>query len=236
MNNFLINILILFTLFSCKDNKNSEVKDAPHVEVAEKVIQTKKESIKDGFLFIDISNIYHNGGQVIILNQDKKPTIYIKDKLVSIDNGNFDIIEEEHLYKEKIKVESLFPEYGLFIIKSKSASEGFYEIQINNKNYFINSNEYENLVSFKSDEQYILDAYPSPTKESPLRVSPDENSEIISNYENYTYTSVEIKGDWLKIKDDKDCYSGEASSEKDIIGWVRWKKDGEIIISINHIC
>jgi hypothetical protein len=34
----------------------------------------------------------------------------------------------------------------------------------------------------------------------------------------------------------KDCYSGEAPSEKDIVGWVRWKKDGVIILDIRHAC
>ena len=236
MYKFLINILILFTLLSCNNNNKRVVNDTPQMKVDEKVKEVKKDDIREGFLFIDVSYIYHNGGQVNILNQNKKPTISIIDKLISINNESFDVIEDEHLYKEKIKVESFFPEYGLFIIKSKSASSGFYEVQINNKNYFIKSNEYGDLVSFKLDKQYVLNAYPNPTKENPLRVNPDESSDIISNYEDYTFVSVEIKGDWLKVRDDKDCYPGETPSEKDITGWVRWKKDGKIIIDIRHIC
>ncbi len=232
MNSLFIKVLILLSIFNCNDRSSKTVEST--VEIDETVKQ--EEATEKGFLFIKISKIYHRGGQIVVLDGEKKSKITFKDKIVTINDNDYDIINEEHLYKNFIEVESFFPEYGLFILKANKQTDGFYEIQINNENGFIDGNKYSDILIFKKQEQFVLDGYPYLTKKTPLRKNPDDNAEIIPNYFDYTYLSVEIKGDWLKVKDDKDCYPGEEPSEKDIIGWVRWKKESEIIIDIRHKC
>ena len=112
----------------------------------------------------------------------------------------------------------------------------FYEVLINNEKYFINGKKYKDLILFKTEEQFVLDAYPNLTEKTPLRATPNDSAEIIKGYAELSYVSVEIKGDWLKIKDDKDCYSGPFPSKTDIIGWVKWRENGRIILDIRHRC
>lgn len=223
MSSLFIKILVFISLFNCNnksyDNRNSINK-----------------GVEKGFLFVKISKIYHTGGELEILDRNKKVKFSFKNKKVFLDSKNFEIMNEEHLYRGFIKVESFYPEYSLFILESTSEKNGFYQVKINGEIHFIDSKKYQDLLSFKTQKEYVLDSYPHPDNINPLRVTPHENAQIVEDFTNYVYLSVEIKGDWLKVKDDKECYIGTESSKEDIIGWVRWRKDGKIILDIRHNC
>jgi hypothetical protein len=45
-----------------------------------------------------------------------------------------------------------------------------------------------------------------------------------------------LNGDWLKVRDNKDCYAGIAPSEKDIYGWIRWRNGDGLILKVAHSC
>lgn len=240
MTSFYIKMFIVFSLISCKKNNSKVEKDIivnnNRKEEAIPNAIKKVDSIEKGYLFVDISDIYHNGGNLLISKEDGQALIIFKDKSVTIGKDTFDIIEDEVKYNESIKIESFFPEYGLFILRAIKDDNGVYKVIINESEALINGKIYGKVLKFKTTEQYVLDAYPNPTKSNPLRASPNERSEIIVGFESHSYISVEVKGDWLKIKDDKECYSGEHPSEENIIGWVRWKKEEEIILDVRHIC
>lgn len=193
-------------------------------------------TIEEGYLFVDFTSIYYKGNEFTIFNEQNLPIMSFKNKDVIIGNKTYDIINEEHLYRNLVNVIAYYPENGLFILKASKLEDGNYEVNINDSKGTINASKYNDLLTFKTAEKYVLDGYPNPTKENPLRVEPDDTSSIVTNYEENTYISIEVKGDWLKVKDDKNCYPGEKPSEKDIVGWLRWKKDGKIIIDIRHIC
>ena len=223
MSSLFIKILVFISLFNCSNQGNFEKK-------------TTNQEVKKGFLFVEISEIYFRGKKLDILDKNKKVKITFKDKYVVLNCKNFEIINQEYLYRDSIQVESFDPDYSLFILESISEKNGFYEVKINDEIHFIDSKKYKDLLSFKTQKQYVLDSYPHPDKINPLRVSPNENAEIVEDFTNHLYLSVEIKGDWLKVKDDKECYIGPYPSKTDIIGWVRWRKDGKIILDIRHIC
>lgn len=223
MSSLFIKILVFISLFNCSNQGNFEKK-------------TTNQEVKKGFLFVEISEIYFRGKKLDILDKNKKVKITFKDKYVFLNGKNFEIINQEYLYRDSIQVESFDPDYSLFILESISEKNGFYEVKINDEIHFIDSKKYKDLLSFKTQKQYVLDSYPHPDKINPLRVSPNENAEIVEDFTNHLYLSVEIKGDWLKVKDDKECYIGPYPSKTDIIGWVRWRKDGKIILDIRHIC
>ncbi len=215
MNTFLIKLLIFFTINGCTDNHKAN---------------------HEGYLFVDIASIYYNDNKLTILDKGETPLVSFENKTITIDNNKYDIIEDEYLYRDLFKVESYYPEYNLFILKAERLDNGYYIVSLNKTKGFIDANMYKDILTFKTPKEYILDSYPNPTEDNPLRDNPSDTSNIISNYEDYTYISVEIVGDWLKVKDDKECYLGENPSDKDIIGWIRWKKNDEIIIDIRHIC
>jgi len=233
----LIRIFIVLSIISCKDSKQKNltnrfiIEQDGNVDIVEAKHTSRQEQ---GYLFIDISKIYHYGGQFLITDELGNALILFKDKNVTIGQNTYDILKEEQKYSQSIVVESYFPEYGLFIMKATKVEEGVYEAYYNGEKVIIN--ESGNHLKFKITENYILESYPNPSETNPLRSAPDDNSEIVKGFENHTYVSLEIMGDWLKIIDDKDCYLGERPLESDIIGWVRWKKEGKLILDIRHIC
>lgn len=190
----------------------------------------------DGFVFIDISKIYHHGGEVIIFGSKKDTIVHIKDKTIKINGIIYQTIEQDYLLKSQINVNSFDPENGLFGLESCGFKNNFHKIRINKRIGLINSEIFGAYAEFKDFKRYIMDTYPIPTKQNPLRTGPSEKDSIIYDFDKWTYLSVEIIGDWLRVIDDKDCYSGVAPSEKEIIGWIRWRKNGIFILKVAYTC
>lgn len=225
MRNTIIILLITVSLFQCfayqgqicKINKKRDVNNA------------------EGFLFIDISKIYHHGGKVTIYNESWDTILFIVDKNVRVNGVYYDLIEEDYLCKRMVNAESFDPEYGLFVLKCfGEKADGFYKVSINGKVGLILNDT--NYIDFKDFNRYILETYPIPTVENPLRTSPNDNAQIINDFEKWTFLPLKIVGDWVQVIDDKNCYKGEAPSPIKIIGWIRWKKNGEFILKVAYNC
>lgn len=189
-----------------------------------------------GYIFINTSEIYFRGGEFWIQNDDGDTLLHIKDKSITLGNQTFDLIEEDYLYRSMIDVRSFDPEYGLFVLEVVAFNKGLYEVVINGKSEFIDSSLFGDLVSFKVLAQYVVENYPIPTSQNPLRFEPSNSSDKIPNFENLTFVPIEIVGEWLKVKDDKECYKGSIPSKDDIEGWIRWKEDGEFILKVAYSC
>jgi len=243
-------VVIILAFFSCKGNEANKDSALEFESTKDTIIAIEEEKIKsleidtimeepeEGFLFIDIGDIYYQGKELAILGKEQDTIAFFKGNNVYIEGNVYDIIEQEHLYKEKIAVKSYDPEYGLFILKCNGLdNNGSYKVLVNGSENFIKKSLSSEILDYKGYERYVIEGRPYlfRNKKTPLRMLPNEDAEIIEGYENFLYVPLEIKGDWLKVKDDKDCYVDEPS-EKDIIGWVRWRKDGEIIIDIRHLC
>ncbi len=238
MTSFFIKTFLVLSLISCADRNKSTADSVD--KTIDKTSETSKEeplqSNNEGYLFVEISKIYNSEGEFTVMKDNGNPMFYFKGKNIFIADNEYDIINDEHAYKKLINVEAYFPENDLFILKANKTENSSYEVTINDGKGKVDGEKYSAIIKFKTQQEYVLEGYPNPTKDNPLRVSPNDSSDIVSGYEDHTYISVEIEGDWLKVKDDKECYSGEEPSKDDIIGWIRWKKDGKVIIDIRHIC
>ena len=236
---------LILTIYGCNNDNNVS---ADNRIVSQKPISidsrnTIKQSAnrsaqsKEGFLHIDLASIYHNGKSLVILNKAGDTVYYFKEKRVIINGKPYEIIDDEHLYKHLLSTDHYDAEYGLFIMKAKDLNDKFYLVKINGKTYLIDK-RYKDILEFKTPEQYVMAGSPYLYKrpQNPLRKAPNDSAEIIKDYMKYTYVPIEIKGDWLKVKDDKECVPGEGPSQKDIIGWVRWRKNGKIILDIRFGC
>lgn len=196
----------------------------------------KLENSQIGFVFINLSRINYHGGAVSILDIDKDTLLYLKNQIISINGTKYKIYEEEYLYKKLLNAVIFEPEYGLFIFKCYEITNKYYKVELNGKIALISNRPMNKCIQFKNFEQYIMDAYPIPSQQNPLRTNPDESEGIVDGFEKWSYLPVKIDGDWVKIVDDKDCYSGEAPSSVDIVGWIRWRKDGKFILKVAHTC
>jgi hypothetical protein len=224
MKKIALPIIILAILYQCSVSQGNSANTKPK-EVTNKL---------QGFVFIEISKIYQHQGKVTVFSKDKDTILYIENKNIHIKKSVYEIVEEEYLYKKSINIELLNPEYGLFILKCFGTSGDFYKVEINGQiGLIINDKDY---VEFKDFNKYIMDTYPIPTEFNPIRIEPNENSKLIQDFDKWTFLPIEIKGDWLKVIDNKKCYKGVAPSPNDIKGWIRWKKNGEFILKVAHTC
>lgn len=188
-----------------------------------------------GFIFIDVAKVYYQGGDVVIYSQEGNADtlFHLQNKMVKFRGDFYDFIEDDYKYKNDIHVESFFPENGLFILKCLKESDTRYLIEFNGR---IGSVGKSDLIEFKTLERYVLDTSPIPTESNPVRMAPAESATFLEEQSSLTFVAVEIKGDWLKVRDDKDCYPGEFPSEKDFTGWIRWRKNGDFILKVAHTC
>jgi len=181
----------------------------------------KTSSDDKEYLFIALDAIYHAGKSLVIMNEIGDTVISFENKHIIINKKKYEIIDEDYLYKKMLKVLAYDPEYGIFIVKCTGYNENYYYITINGKKYIIDRKKYRDIVDCKNAEEYVLSGYPNlyENPHNPLRKEPNDSSEVIKDYMKYTYVPVEIKGDWLKVKDDKECFAEEPYN-KNIIGWV----------------
>jgi len=226
MKNFILTILTLIFLTQCCSNKGLS-NDSKSGNVEDKL---------QGFVFIDLSKIYHHKGSVLIVGENKDTIVYTENKSMFINRTSYETIEEEYKYKKHLNIELFNAEYGFFILKCFGITDGFYRVEINGKVGLISLETYKEYLKFKDLKQYVIETYPIPTQQNPLRKETNDNSEIVNDFDKWTFIPVEIDGDWLKVIDNKDCYKGAAPSSNDIIGWIRWKKDGEFILKVAHGC
>jgi len=196
----------------------------------------KLENSPVGFVFIDMTRINNQEGTVSILGQNRDTILHLQNAIISINEVDYKICKEEHLYKKLVSAEVFEPEYGLFILKCYETTNSYYKVELNGNIALISNSLINKCIQFKTLEQYVMESYPVPTQQNPLRMNPDENASIVANFNKWTYLPVKIDGDWVKIVDDKDCYSGEAPSSVEIKGWVRWRKDGKFILKVAHTC
>lgn len=237
--------IIFLSFLSCNSfgTKNKDNKDRINSDsvVVTSDIQNKPvdKNEKEGFLHIDLNKLVKHQRTLVIMNEEKDTLILFNgDNVFFDDDASYKLIEEEYLYREKLKVNTFYAEYGLFILNCYNTQDGYYKVKVNNKFCFIEIDGNEEFLSFKTPERHVMESYPYlyGNGNTPLREEPNDKSKIIEGYDNYLYLPVEIQGDWLKIKDDKECYIGDNPSTTDIIGWVRWRKDNEIIIVLRHSC
>lgn len=195
----------------------------------------QKEKIT-GFVFVKISKIYHNDGVISIINEKMDTILYLKNKQVKVGSDSYEIIDQEYLYRQHVKVQWYNPEYGLFVLKCFGRTGDSYKVEINGQTGLINSKLYADLIEFKNLERYVLEASPVPTEANPIRKRPNTNSNIIEGYLDWTYNPVKIEGDWLMVEDDKECYKGIAPSTNNIVGWIKWKANGKLILKVALTC
>ncbi|TKG88258.1 hypothetical protein EYV94_27370 [Puteibacter caeruleilacunae] len=208
----------------------------PHKALTAYFQDNKTENNPIGFVFIDFSRITNQEEAVSVLDQNGDTILYLQNRVISLHGIDYAVYDEEHLYKKLVDAEVFEPEYGFFILRCYEITDQFYKVELNEKVALVSKDVTSKSIQFKNVEKYIMESYPMPTQQNPIRVSPDEDADEVNDFDKWTYLPVEIDGDWVKVVDDKDCYSGEAPSSIDIKGWIRWRKDGKFILKVAHTC
>jgi len=158
-----------------------------------------------------------------ILNSDK--TLFAKIESV---NGN-----EPSCPKLKEKILAYYDDYYIFHFRAKQSTlPNYFEVQIGSALKLI---EKSNTMMIISLEDYILKYYCSASEQNPLRISPNDKSKSITiNYEDVGFSCLEIEGDWVKVRCNRECES--CPNGKNITGWIRWRRNGKLILKQYYNC
>lgn len=103
----------------------------------------------------------------------------------------------------------------------------YYHVEINQNEKLINKKD--KYIAMMSYEDFINSNLVKLNNETPLRKDNNQTSSIIINYKDYTYEPIEFKGEWLKLKSIKEIDGVE------VVGWVKWKNNNNILIEIAYI-
>jgi hypothetical protein len=181
------------------------------------------EDINETGILVLYTGNYTESTSYKILNLDKSVFTEIKSR-----EGN-----EPSAPKLKNKILAYYEDYYIFHFYAKvSKDASFYLIKVGQEFKMI---EIGKNMRFYSWEEYVLKFYCSATENNPLRVSPTAVAEKVKvDYEHTSFKCKEIKNDWVRVECDIDCEG--CPNNKAITGWIRWRKDGKIILKQHYSC
>ena len=225
-------VCMLFSLLACN---NQPIQDKSSTTVVDSSIadtQTVKQGTEirsdsskyNGVLLLYSDSLQMDNESFNIYNQDNSVFSTIASK-----NGN-----EPSSDKLKGKILAYYPDYYVIHFDAEKLSDGVYKVKVGSGSKIIRATKY---VEFLSLPDYILKFFVTTTAANPLRSSPSETASDIKglDYKQLSFDCLEIKGDWVKVACNAQC-EGCPEGETDITGWVRWRKDGKIIIKQHYAC
>jgi len=187
------------------------------------ITKTFSQEKQSGLIIIDYEAIHRRNGELLLLNNDQEiigrftpDSIVVLEKKYEIDKL------KRNVFNEHFNSLSYYPDYYIIVLKGYKIGKDRFEINVDGKTAFIESK----YASFQSNEEYIRDKSVSLTKKTELKKEMDDNSETISNYLYYSYIVLEVNGDWLKVKCNKEVFG------LDFVGYVRWKINDEIAVKV----
>ena len=187
----------------------------------------------------DTTNLKNDDEGVLILYTDYQKYDTDRYNLFNTDGTIFNTIysEEGEVITVKPfteKILAYYPDYHIAHFNARLKNDSTYLVKV--------GNEYKQLMktsttSYLSWEEYILKFYCVTNNSNPLRDAPNDNAPIqkVLNYTQVHFICIEISGDWVKIKCDSECEGCSVDNPK-LSGWIRWKKDGKVILEQRYVC
>lgn len=221
---------VLF-IISCNNQQRQSIENKRNKsEITDtQVVHVSSMNIRDTITYSGVLLIYTDS------LQDENKSLKILNK----DNSIFATIiskNDNEPADDKLKGEILayFPDNYIIHFDANKVNDDEYIVKVGSSFKIIKAKKYTEYLSISD---YVLRFFLSTTSINPLRKYPSESTPEFKglDYKSLSFKSLEIMGDWVKVTCNKEC---EGCSEEKIIieGWVRWRKNGKIIIKQHYIC
>lgn len=223
-----ISIVCCFFLFVSCQNKTEKSDSKPSVKNTK---STEVRKSKESIVVISLSEfLYENKtDEIQILNEDGTIHSTLKGGKYSFNNSDLNLMEiDESTYENPIHSIIFYPEYLAWYVLAKKRGIKFGVKSKSGDKFIENSN-----IQFYSINSFLKKFPIGLTTQSPLRKERSESSNEIEDYLNYDYRVIEANDDWIKVKLNPDTPPGEKSYKELGLtreGWVRWKRENEILI------
>lgn len=195
-----------------------------------------EEKISKGMLVLN-QNRKDEKGPIRFFNEDGSPwyefSFYYDDT-----DGKFDF------ENENFSPRAFHPDYYLLILSYAGEDKERYEVVVNEEThltkYFKKSDD---ALKFEAWEEHLLNTFSVDfdKKANPVRDAPNGNIKTVkyrkgAEYgEIEHYDAVEVNGDWLKIEWEVE-WDAKNQPTRTESGWIRWRKDGMLIIAVSELC
>jgi hypothetical protein len=136
----------------------------------------------------------------------------------SFDGNPYDYSERSRNPDKDFKPWAFEPGIGVFIMRCIAKSGNGYTIVANEEQNLVKQLEKHGYLKFQTVEEHIsYTLVDTDFNLNPLREYPSDEAPIIDiiNFDVEVISSIERKGDWIKITN---------SFTSEVLGWIRWKK------------
>ena len=203
---------------------------SPVIEQASTSVEVEFPVIENTIGLIVLSDNYDKGDFVKIYNEDgslwHKFTHYYDDS-----DGEFEYANDN------FRPFAFHPDYFVLALKCVGKKADRYEVIVNeetNLKKYVKVND--KVLKFETWENHILKLFAVgfDEKENPMLEVPQGQVKNLVKSER-TFHPVEVKGEWLKVKWDVTGETDKKETQQNS-GWLRWKKDGKLIVELFYIC
>lgn len=132
------------------------------------------------------------------------------------------------------KPEQLFFEYDIFLMRVDTLAGNWYKIQVNSATGATLWTKADTAKKFINWKTFLLNEISAVDKGDynlDIKTTPSDKAPTIKKIETTDcFQVLEIKGDWMKIKTNKEMECSE-SKKQVTSGWIRWRQNNRLTIN-----
>ena len=189
------------------------------------------------------------GQGIIEVDFEKPPVIYFYQdtlqqqpvKIITIiKNKEEDLVLKNPEQAQKwFSPETFSPDYSLFVMRVDTMIGKWYRVYVNNETKTTLWTKKEAIKKFYAWPEFLINrttAVEVGYMSQAVKKLPSDNAPTIKKLENEDcLEALEVQGEWIKVRTNTklDCNTCKKPVKA---GWIRWKKDGKLIISFALTC
>jgi hypothetical protein len=132
-----------------------------------------------------------------------------------------------------IKIRSYDPDYYIIIFDGYAMNNNRYRVFLNHEWVYIVGND--KVVRFEKWQDHLINSYVVTNENNPLRKNHGEDSpKIDCDYFSTHFICEKVLGEWIYVNCNIDCEGCPGNEIKS--GWIRWKRDNNLLISLRYSC
>jgi hypothetical protein len=218
-------LLPIVLVLSC----SSTIKTKRDTQIPGQVVSTENLNIQStsinvektiGIVTLSSKVSFSKKDTIRLLNQNGstwfKFSFYYDDS-----DGKYDFMNDE------FKPYAFNPDYfKLGLVVSKKLADRKFLVIVNHEKTIEKIIEIKEYLEFRRWDEYLLSSFAVGFNalDNPLLETPAIGSKKVTVNEKTPYHPIEIKGEWLKVR-----WKIEGNEST---GWIKWKRDGLLIVSI----
>lgn len=224
---YYLTICLLAGIISCQSGGQAKVATSSAGSASSSHISERKSDggLKElkGVLIVHTDSVDLAKATFSVLNPDK--SIYAKIESVGDNEPSSDMLNGRIL--------AYYPEYYIVHFNADILSDSLYSVSVGANTKLIRKGAYVEYVSWPD---YILRFFATTTKANPLRIEPSLSASTVPNldYSKLSFRCLEISEDWVKVSCNKDCEG--CPDGKEVVGWIKWKENGKVILKQYYTC